>query len=456
MKKHFFYSPWFVVSVCMIPVVFRILFGHSPSTHPEANCFIMHYNSGAMLHELIFDPVRTDWANYQARELSYLLDYIDAKFIFYSILNHFSHFYSVTSIFFLVMSGVLIYYKLKKLFPGKNHWLLLAVPFMYVCCYIDSIGFFRSSKPAVSFLLLLLFFEIAEMLKEPERFLSVRSQTSIFIVLLLLPFFDRIGFFITAVCAGSSALMLTVYSCNFSWIKEVKVEKYKKALSIFSLFALAAVVISLIYNFIFAPALVEAINHYRPSFAYQRLQLSGAAFEKGFFFVLKNYGAYFLPVDNDLAILSGLFITFFLCWASFSISCNAKEQYLVPVAFLGIFTVSVICCGMMIARHPVMSELPAGAYFQVFGAALTGIFAIIFFESPSMKIKQITVILIVAAILNPLLKTMNGGSENESELYFHKQTTQYTIELLNNPQSSIERPIPVTSGRLVDFVRIRQ
>ena len=177
MMKKFLQSTCFALLICALPIVLRVWCGDSPSTHPEGNCFLIHYNSGVNPVKLIFDPLRTDWASFQARELSYLVDYLDAKFIVFSIRQHHAHFYSLSALLLLLASAGLMHHKLKRLYPQSSVLLRLLMPLMYVCCFINFTGFFRSSKPAVSFLLLWIFFNVAGILKFPEKFQSDRKST---------------------------------------------------------------------------------------------------------------------------------------------------------------------------------------------------------------------------------------------------------------------------------------
>lgn len=435
----------------LLPLIIRLVCGESPATHPEGNCFIIHYNSGAPLLRLIFDPLRTDWASFQARELSYLLDYFDAKFIFFCIRLHHAHFYSLSALIMLAASGMLLHYKLKRLYPDAAPGILLLIPLMYVCCFVNSAGFFRSSKPAVSFLLLWVFFNLAEMIKYPERFNTFKSYLPTAVLLLLMPYFDRIGFFVTAVCSGGSAVLLGLLACNKIPLEPEKCEMLKKPLLIFSAVALGSTALSLLYNYFIAPALVMALNGYPVSFEYQSFKITLPALHSGAVFLLQNYGGFFLPVNGMTALLSGAVIVACFTWAVIKLYRQHPRNSVIILAFVGIFTTSLICAGMMHSRHPLINELPLGSYFQVFGAALTGILAIIILELSDRKMISILLTLAVCAGITPLCRTILPKPYYPAELLHHRQTTMQTIEALNARDAVLRHKLPSSSHELIGF-----
>ena len=442
----------FVLILALLMIVGRIIFAAPPTTHPEANCFIVHYNSGNNPINLIFDPSKTDWDNYQARELSYLLDYLDARFIFFCILQHHAHFYSLSSLILLTASAVLIHRKLKKLYPDADKSITAALPLMYVSLYLGADGFFRSSKPAVSFLLLWLFFNVAEMLKQPEKYHSIRSQFPNLLLLFLLPGFDRIGFFIAAAASAAAALLPGLFSCNCPLASREKMDSSKKPLLIFSFIALSAVLFSLLYNFIIAPAIIEALHSYRPSFEYQNFQASVSNILcDGLIFTLKNYGSLFIPANYSGTIAAGIICSLFLFYAGAILRRDSRDLRLITPVWLGIFVFSVICTGLMIARHPAIQELPPGSYFQVFGTAFFGIFAIIFLESSHISIRRTFVIMMITVFATSFCRL--AMPQPATELLLHKQTAGHTIELLNDPQMASKEYLPASSGMLIGFVR---
>jgi hypothetical protein len=100
-----------------------------------------------------------------------------------------------------------------------------------------------------------------------------------------------------------------------------------------------------------------------------------------------------------------------------------------------------------------IKELPTGAYFLVFGTALTGIFAIIMLESENKKVRQMMMILVFTAIFTPLVKLIYPAVIPPVNMPFHRDTTPYTLELLNDPEMQQTKILPTSSRELILFMR---
>jgi hypothetical protein len=77
--------------------------------HPESYSFLPHYLSGRPFLELIFDNRVTDWGNYQARELAFVFDWLDAHFIEWCVRRGWVHFFSATHYVFLGLGGAVLW-----------------------------------------------------------------------------------------------------------------------------------------------------------------------------------------------------------------------------------------------------------------------------------------------------------------------------------------------------------
>ena len=76
----------------------RVLSEFGGFTHPESNAFLRVYNDCSRpVYRIIYDPLVTDWNAYQARELSYFVDWIDARFIYFCASLGMAHFYGSIS-----------------------------------------------------------------------------------------------------------------------------------------------------------------------------------------------------------------------------------------------------------------------------------------------------------------------------------------------------------------------
>ena len=108
-----------------------------PVIHGETETFLAFYGNptGGFWSEVakFFDPAPTDWDNYQARELGYVFEYIDAQMVI--LLNKipfFSYgFRSITQITFAILTATALYFIARELLPTfrRTSCLVLAMLF---------------------------------------------------------------------------------------------------------------------------------------------------------------------------------------------------------------------------------------------------------------------------------------------------------------------------------------
>lgn len=77
--------------------------------HPEAYSFLPHYLSGRRLVDLVLDNRVTDWGLYQARELGFVFDFLDAQFFAWCRDRGFLHFFSASHYLFLLGAGLILW-----------------------------------------------------------------------------------------------------------------------------------------------------------------------------------------------------------------------------------------------------------------------------------------------------------------------------------------------------------
>ena len=129
-------------------IAFSIIFRQGGYSHPESQSFILNYLDNRPVTQKIFDIQKNDWGFYQARELSYFFDMIDAHFIQLSVRFGFPHFYSLTHFVGLLLTLIilyLIYFKLLK-FKSLIIFTLLTALFLTAPATFFSGIFFRTSK----------------------------------------------------------------------------------------------------------------------------------------------------------------------------------------------------------------------------------------------------------------------------------------------------------------------
>lgn len=162
--------------------------------HPESYSFLPHYLSGRPLIELIFDNRVTDWGNYQARELAFVFDWLDAQFIGWSVAHGHPHFFSASHYLFLLAGGFALwricvcYLDLDRLCAAALVLLLWTAPSAMLYT-----SFYRCAKVALLTTTLLAVLGWLRASKAPAGFRSHIALALFGVTALLLPMFDKLG-----------------------------------------------------------------------------------------------------------------------------------------------------------------------------------------------------------------------------------------------------------------------
>ena len=344
-------------------VVFALLgpavFWHGGVLEREATTFITHYTADGPLLNKIFDPRANDLGYYQARELSYLVDYLDAQF-YRVILRNFN------APFFIPMSALVASLALVVVFmrgvrrTTKNVGLvagaLLLGCFLSSFMFISTLGvFYRSSKSLVAVTLLALLFHVRHVQQKRNRRegaagLLTRDAFIAFCLALFAGLLDREGVFYTL----TGCLILYVH---YRWTGQLG--------DVLAAFAVAAGVLQF-YNFVLAPVAIHTLNGYWPDFSYQTLPRGQAALAP-----LNLPFALVMLLENALLLLGGLpgvaiLIVAVLATALVRATVQATDRrmsYLMGfltyepdrrTVIYGVlaFAPQVLMFSLMIARHP--------------------------------------------------------------------------------------------------------
>ncbi len=149
-----------------------------PIIHLETETFLAFYGNptGGFWSEVakFFDPAPTDWDNYQARELGYAFEYIDAQMVI--LLNKipfFSYgFHSVTQIAFTILTAIVLYFVARELLPAfrRTSCLVLAMlfPFSTQLLFMQGV-YFRCGKTVTAFWTALWILCLLQWLKPPPK-----------------------------------------------------------------------------------------------------------------------------------------------------------------------------------------------------------------------------------------------------------------------------------------------
>jgi hypothetical protein len=244
-------------------VVWPIFYWDGGVIDNEATAFVEAYLDERGFLSQIFDPRRTDFGNYQARELSYVADWVDAHVVVRLLRRDLV----VLAPFSALIGGlalVIVFPRAAaRAFPALSPvtaglWLLV---FLSHFVWLSSAGlFYRSGKILLLPILLALAARVIAAAREgepPAVGARLRLAGTVGGLGLVAALLDRQGFFELAL-----ALALVLVACALGrrlWA---------------TLAALAtAVGVAVAYNLVLAPAAIQALNGYRPDFAYQSLDL---------------------------------------------------------------------------------------------------------------------------------------------------------------------------------------
>jgi len=237
----------------------------------EAMFFVLNYLADRSLIATIFDPLLNDWGAYQARELSYVFDLIDAR-AFASLLDRgVLLFVPLTGVVGVIAVGAVHFWGSRTVLrlDGVTASLLLSLFLSCIVTQASTAIFYRSSKIVLGVALLAFLFHLTALVRSilETRQASVGRLAALFLLGLVMSVTDRQGFFYLA-CATSivTALWLATH------LRGAAVRTNHVRIIVTSVGALAA---STLYNRVMAPAVIRWANGYSPGFEYQQLDLAG-------------------------------------------------------------------------------------------------------------------------------------------------------------------------------------
>jgi hypothetical protein len=291
--------------VCVVMTVFSVLCQHGGFLHPEIEGRLPYYVAGGSLWSKLYDSDFLDGGMYQARELSYLFDYIDCRFIALCVALGHPHFLSLTFYVCLTLIGLMLWrcgveeLKLER-------WIVLCVLMMLWTTPAVFLGgtFFRTAKIGVALAVVVLYGRIFRILRaargNPGHGLSARLWLGCFGWAWAATLFDRQGVFMV----GLAVFFLAFWFLGY---------REKTTLKLMGAFA-AALALSVIYNYVIAPLLTLSINDYWPDFKYQHLPWSDLL-DKPFFYLGEGASLYIdtvrfflgnIPAWGAVVVVAGL------------------------------------------------------------------------------------------------------------------------------------------------------
>jgi len=274
----------------------------------EADLFLVDHLGERTFLSKVISPHIHDAEMYQARELSHVLEYIDARFIYWCVTHKLPHFYSIINYVLLFMISLGFWWNATrhlKLDPMIS--LFLVGMFWSTPCIFMSGVYIRDAKQGTA---VLVFFLVCLMIKRIAAVTSASSGTlptirrskgaqailwlQTFLLGLGACWTDRQGFFLVA------AIALTLV-CSWAGPSVPYRGVFLTALA-------AALLAHSIYGYAIAPPLIERLTGFKVSFEYQKFpwdklfQNFFFHFWKGFSLFLDSFRYFFANVPRGVAI----------------------------------------------------------------------------------------------------------------------------------------------------------
>jgi hypothetical protein len=256
--------PWCLGLLVALPVFIGIaLFSGGGKIDREATLFVLQYTGDRTVVQKVFDPHANDLGTYQARELSYFADYVDA--------NCYRFLYGATGMVFFIPLSALIATTLLAIvfFEGvarTSNLSRMTAVLLFGCfassfVYVSTMSvFYRSGKALLSVALLTLLFGIrAVHQNRKSRTGSVPRQQWGTILLGVLAIvaglLDRQGVFYVAA-------LTALLGIHYYWTR---------TLGDLLVVLIASLLLLQVYNLVIAPVIINGVNGYWPDLSYQSL-----------------------------------------------------------------------------------------------------------------------------------------------------------------------------------------
>jgi hypothetical protein len=248
----------------------------------EATTFVINYLADRPFLQAIFDPRLNDWGSFQARELSYVFDRMDAR-VFARLLA------DDRALLFVPMSSVLCVPALCLVFVtgarrvlrlDRTTALLLLSLFLSCIVFQASVPIlYRSSKMLLSVAVLAFLFAMMALLKPGRAPIRLRSAAGLFALGVLMPMCDRQGYAYLL----SATVLATVLWARQRWLPSAWAERESseprgqpgnpssphRQYGPVALACSAATFAAVTYNNVVAPYAILRANGYRPDMSYE-------------------------------------------------------------------------------------------------------------------------------------------------------------------------------------------
>lgn len=428
--------------------------------HMESTAFLQVYNDRSRpVWEIIYDPLVTDWNAYQARELSYLVDWADARFIYFCAGLGLTHFYSLSAAVIILLCVALQQHFLARDFPKLPPFLCSLLSLAFVASpSCREFVFFRSAKPLTALAATAICFAAWRLfLRRDRENGGWKTWTLLGAALFLAPLADRQGAFLSACFAGmcGAALVAAAFPQvrKYFGVGDPALRKLHAA----ALLGGGAVLFGAVYNMHLAPALIRAFNGYDPSFEYQNIGGGGLFnFTGGGLFLLDNLGFFFFHVYNTAAFSGGILLL--IAWGWFWVFRLRETPRQTPAALLtlGCLAAMLACGNLMSFRHPLMlrNDVLHGAYFMPMLTVLVFLAALAAECAGSRLTNRVLMGMLVLSLAAAALEPYIPHEPFEDHQIVFRETSPLVRRAMNDPEVDPNTMLlPYSSLRLVEHFR---
>jgi hypothetical protein len=255
--------------LCLVPLAAGLLlpvaFWDQGCIEREALTFIRQYSSDRSMPQKIFDPHANDLGTYQARELSYAIDLVDAY--------AYPHLAALIGVGFSVPLSALLASTGLVLTATVGALRATALPALtltsVLTCFVTSFGFvstmglfYRSAKPMLTLVVVAWTMQLLSAVNKKRRTIPTSDQPVVTV--------DSAVTFTLAIVAGLLDRQGVVFVATASGVLAVHYRLTREYRDLLISTAAALVALQL-YNFVLAPLIVYSLNGYWPTFAYQSI-----------------------------------------------------------------------------------------------------------------------------------------------------------------------------------------
>jgi hypothetical protein len=344
----------YCIALAVAAVVFLTIFWDRGTLDQETISFVTHYTDARPLLPKVFDPRTNDFGAYQARELSYFFDYLNAQFYTRVVVRlDPSFFIPITAIAVSLLTAVVFAVGVGRVAPNLDP---LTAVMVLGCAYSSFVFvstlsvFYRSAKPLLALVILEYLFHVRAV--QLARNTSPRTAV---------PRFNReaVWAFVLATTAGLLDRQGVFYAATACGVLFVHWYITRQLFDVLVATAIALVLLQA-YNFTMAPLLIRVLNGYWPTFVYQHVPLT-------------EIPAQFVPAlrltfSDIVAILGGFLpITAVAGVVLVVIAIRRRTPFLVRHG-ASMYTLLILCAhvvmfAIMIARHPPVYDYPDHRHF---------------------------------------------------------------------------------------------